>query len=316
MATGSIDGSLRGIARVIANPPKVRPEDSLRLPALSRSQGTEAPAVAAPATDPVNTAAEGGLHGIRAILGRSIPVVRSDDQQSKLTVIIPSAEEKAQEQQRRADEAARHAEFVARLKAIQAAANHEDHTICLPNITSLTIDTARKVRGFVEVRIENHEDVGRVVSGGYDQQQIDSLETYLSLITDYINRHDASAATSQPETTSPTTDATSEGFSAPTVSAPSTLASDTPTPPEPVVGADPNWTDPVGEPGQNHIFFPNVASLSRETAAAVYRQVSDMVKTQDTSSSVIRARNGSAGTYSVDTYMSWLAQRAAIDMEA
>lgn len=260
----------------------------------------------------MSTVTGGDLHGVRAALAGLIPVVRTDSPRSKLVLIEPSAEEKAREAQRRADEAARHAEFAARLKEVEAVNHREDHTICLPNITSLTVDVARKVKGFVEVRIQNGEDIGRTVSGGYDQQEVNSLSSYLSLITDYINGKSSAAATNQPDATVPTTGVPDHGTPVP---APNTSASDTPASATAATGADPNWTDPVGKPGQNHIFFPNVASLTSETAAAVYKQVSSLVQSTDISDSVIHARSGDAGTSSIDIYMSWLAQRASTSVE-
>lgn len=188
----------------------------------------------------------------------------------------------------------------------------------LPNIISLDLELAKRVKGFVEVDIAQNTDKGMTVFGYYGDKRVASLKDYLSLLNGYIAEKSGSSTpptSTQPSTPSETPPASGTSPT-PTTPGTDTPATDTLPPSEPVLGADPNWTDPAGEPGQNHIFFPNVASLSRETAAAVYRQVSDMVKTQDTSSSVIHARNGSAGTYSVDTYMSWLAQRAAIDIEA
>ncbi|PKR87916.1 hypothetical protein CXZ10_17475 [Pleomorphomonas diazotrophica] len=187
----------------------------------------------------------------------------------------------------------------AEAEAARTLNNNDTH---LPNITNLSLESAIKMKGFVEVDIEQGLDGAGNIFGHYGDRQVSSLKEYLSLLNAYI---DGESSPSTPPTSAQ-----------PTTPGADTPASHTPTQTEPVVGADPNWTDPVGKPGQNHIFFPNVASLTRETAAAVYRQVSDMVKTQDTSASVIHARNGSAGTYSVDTYMPWLAQRAAVNIEA
>lgn len=137
---------------------------------------------------------------------------------------------------------------------------------------------------------------------------------YLSRLTRYIaDKSDSSARTpSAPDASSPA--AGPSQTQAPPITSAATSGETAAS--EPVSDADPDWTDPVGRPGQNHIRFPNVASLTREMAAAFYKQVDTMVRYRDISDSVIHARNGLAGTNSVETYMKWLAKRAAINIVA
>ncbi len=200
-------------------------------------------------------------------------------------------------------------EFRTRQEEIDASNKLDCNDTYLPNITNLSLESANKMKSFVEVDIEQGLDKGENIYGHYGDKEVNSLTEYLSLLNSYIADKSGSITpppltlSSKPlETTSitPDTDIPPTG---------------TLTPSEPVAGGDPNRTDSVGKSAKNHIISPNFASLTSETAAAVYKQVGDMVKTQDTSTSVIHARNGSAGTYSMDTYMSWLAQRASTNIE-
>ncbi len=315
MATVSIDGNLRGIARVIANPPRLSPEDVRRLPVITRSHGILTLSAPSASTTDQGSSVSGdsGLHGVRVPLSKKIYASRDD---GRVTGGRPlSADELAEMNAYKAQTAKMEAEFKKRQEEVDAQNNLQCHDTYLPNITNLDLESAIKMKGFVEVDIEQGLDGVGNIFGNYGDKPVSSLKDYLFLLNGYIAEKSGTTAPPTPAQASKPPETTPPTVETPPVATLPDIAS-TQFPSEPVVGADPNWTDPVGEPGQNHIFFPNVASLSRETAAAVYRQVSDMVKTQDTSSSVIHARNGSAGTYSVDTYMSWLAQRAAIDIEA
>lgn len=202
-------------------------------------------------------------------------------------------------------------------KEIEASNKLENNNTYLPNIKNLILESALKMKGFVEVDIEDGIDGIGNIYGNFGDKPVRSLKEYLTFLNGYIAEKSGSStppASTQPstpaETTPPATGASPE------TSDTGAPATSTPTPSEPAAVADPNYIDPVGKPGQNHIIFPNVASLTGEMAAAVYKQVSSMVQSRDISDSVIHARNGDAGTYSVETYMSWLAKRAATSIVA
>jgi hypothetical protein len=167
----------------------------------------------------------------------------------------------------------------------------ESHEIYLPNIADLSLENAKKSLSIAEGMIRSHDDAGINVHGRYGDQDISDLHTYLVALRDFISQHETavSLATSEPTTGTPT--------GTPTMTAPIP------------------YVDPVGLPGQNHIYLPNVASLSSATAASVYRQVQDMVSRNGVEGSVLHARNGDAGTFSIDTYLSWLALRAGISID-
>jgi hypothetical protein len=166
----------------------------------------------------------------------------------------------------------------------------ESHEMYLPNIADLSLENAKKSLGIAEGMIRNHDDAGINVHGRYGDQDISDLHTYLAALKDFISQREAAVplATSEPATGTPT---------GPTTTAPSP------------------YVDPVGLPGQNHIYLPNIISLSSTTAASVYRQVQDMVSRNGVEGSVLHARNGEAGTSSIDTYLSWLALRAGISID-
>lgn len=188
-----------------------------------------------------------------------------------------------------------------------ATQTYESNTITLDNISGLSLDTATTLQGIVESMIEGNEDEGLTVSGAYENTHIDSLDEYLDYLNKYIDTIDGDSS----ETTSPTSET---GSPSPTdTSSPTEDDTEETTT---VEGADENWVDPVGLPGQDHVYLPNVASLSSEKAASVYQQVQYLTQAVDISNSVIHARNGEAGTYSIDTYMSWLADQAGTDLVA
>jgi hypothetical protein len=212
-----------------------------------------------------------------------------------------SEEQKTWLAQRQTKDDARETEAAQRAAEAKASTHQENHSITLDNISGLSLETATTLQGIVEGMIENNDDEGLTVSGGYETTHIDSLDEYLEYLNEYIDMIDGDAA----ETTSPTG---GTGSSSPTDTSSPTEGDTEET--TTVEGAEENWVDPVGLPGQDHIYLPNVASLSSEKAASVYQQVQYLTKSIDISNSVIHARNGEAGTYSVDTYLSWLADQA------
>lgn len=243
----------------------------------------------------------GSVSRISSLIANPPKVSDLTDMTSTIRITELSEEQKAWLAQRQAKDNVREAEAAQRAADVEASNHQENHSITLDNISGLSIDTATALQGIVESMIENNEDAGMTVSGGYENTHIDSLDEYL----DYLNKYIDMINGADDETTSPNVDATS-----PIDDAEETEASPT------AEGADENWVDPAGLPGQDHVYLPNVASLSSEKAASVYQQVQYLTKSVDISNSVIHARNGEAGTYSIDTYMSWLAEQAGTDLVA
>lgn len=185
---------------------------------------------------------------------------------------------------------------------LQKPTKHEDHSISLPNITSLDVETAKKIKGMISADAASNSNQKRTVYGHFGDQEVTSLPEYISLITAYIE--EKSTPKVETDIATPSSQSTSS----------SSTSSETTT--SPAADGAPDWKDSTGTPDRNDILFPNVTSLTRETAAAVYQQVSSLGKQRDFSDSAIHPRNGSTQTHSVETYMAWLAQRAATDVLA
>lgn len=236
---------------------------------------------------------------------------------SSITITEPSPEIWAEIKSHKERMRIQQAESERAARELEASNKIENNNTYLPNITNLSLESAIKMKGFVEADIKDGLDGIGNVYGNYGDKPVSSLREYLTLLNCYIAEKPGSSsppASTQPSTPAETTPPTTG--TSPATSDTGAPASSTPTPSEPVAGTDPNGIDPVSKPGQNHIFFPNVASLTREMATAVYKQVSSMVQSRDISDSVIHAHNGDAGTCSVETYMSWLAERAATNIVA
>lgn len=285
----------------------------------SATQSSESNGSASSATeDSTATAAREGRSPTLAELIANPPRVTASPNAGRVTATPITPEMQAETAAYKARYAAQQAVFKKMDEDSEKLSLHESNAMYLPNISTLSLDNAKMIKGCVEIDIGTNSDKGMVVSGGYGDKHVDNLKDYLSLISDYINSKstsDTSPTSAQPSTSAEATPPVTPAATTPaTISAPADTVPPTSPSSTPATNADADWTEPVAEPGQNQIFFPNVLSLTRETAAAVYQQVGSMVKTQDISTSVIHAHNGSTGTLSIDTYMSWLAQRAATDI--
>ena len=75
----------------------------------------------------------------------------------------------------------------------------ESREMYLPNISDLSLENAKKALGIVELKIENHEDVGRNVHGHYGNQAISDLNTYLAALKDHISKLEISVSPASSE---------------------------------------------------------------------------------------------------------------------
>ena len=95
---------------------------------------------------------------------------------------------KAEAARNKAQMAAQAAQQKALEKAQQAdRLAQESHEIYLPNISSLSKELAQRIKGSVEAMIQNRDDVGMNVNGGYGTEKINSLDRYLSAINTHIS---------------------------------------------------------------------------------------------------------------------------------
>lgn len=95
------------------------------------------------------------------------------------------------------------------VKKRTSSAGMENHEMYLPNVSTMSLENARKSLGITQVMIDNREDKGLNVQGHNGDQKISDLNSYKAALTDYISKYEAalSKATAG-ESTAPSTAST------------------------------------------------------------------------------------------------------------
>jgi hypothetical protein len=81
-----------------------------------------------------------------------------------------------------------------RLKEIEKNNTVENNGIYTPNVSSLSLETAKKNLGFAQLMIERHEDVGSVFHGHYGDAELKNPKEWEAALKDYIGKQEAAAA--------------------------------------------------------------------------------------------------------------------------
>lgn len=175
------------------------------------------------------------------------------------------------------------------MRDAEASRKLESNETYLPNISTLTPDTAKTTLAGIEASKQMNWIQGTTIHGNNGDRATSSLETYVCWLKDFISSFDDAALQNQPAVTS----------GAGTQIQAAATSGET---------ADTTKIESV--------ILPNVSSLSRSSAASVYKQVQNLIDTNQLEGRRLVARNGETSTQSVDTYLSWLADKAGVNQAA
>jgi hypothetical protein len=81
-----------------------------------------------------------------------------------------------------------------RLKEIEKNNTVENNGIYTQNVSTLSLESAKKNLGFAQLMIERHEDVGSVFHGHYGDTELNSLSEWEAALKDYIGKQEGAAS--------------------------------------------------------------------------------------------------------------------------
>lgn len=81
-----------------------------------------------------------------------------------------------------------------RMREIEKQKTVENNGIYTSNVSSLSLENAKKNLGFAQLMIERHEDVGSVFHGHYGDKELTNLNQWEAALKDYIGTQEAAAA--------------------------------------------------------------------------------------------------------------------------
>lgn len=105
-----------------------------------------------------------------------------------------SSADKAERAKANAEKDAAKAASDKRLKEIEQHKNVENNGIYTSNVSSLSLENAKKNLGFAQLMIERKEGVGSTFHGHYGDQELTNLNQWEAALKDYIGKQEAAAA--------------------------------------------------------------------------------------------------------------------------
>ncbi|ALK10205.1 hypothetical protein [Blastochloris viridis] len=217
----------------------------------------------------------GSLKGIARILARPISVAGLAP--SKVLVAQPFSEQQKKDIAERNKITAELAEINATAMIdAKASQQFESNETYLPNISTLTLDTAKTVLGQIDAAKGMNWIQGTNIHGNNGDKATSSLDIYISWLKNFISSFDSAGTHNQP--------AIASGEEAAAIT--------------------------------ESVILPNVSSLSSSMAASVYKQVQNLIDTNQLEGRRLVAQNGETSTPSIDTYLSWLSAKADAIQEA
>lgn len=137
---------------------------------------------------------------VAAVADATPPRSAAENRAEAVVVFRPAkltAEQKAEFAQRKTAEAELAAASEKRLleaKKRTSVEGMESHQMYLPNISDLSLESAKKSLSMAQTMINNKEDAGITVNGRYGDKDISDLNTYKAALTDYISKFETSVS--------------------------------------------------------------------------------------------------------------------------
>jgi hypothetical protein len=124
------------------------------------------------------------------------PIKVSDTQVAAVAIhpVELTSAQKAERAQKQADMAAVVAAADKRMQEAEKNKTVENNGIYTSNVSSLSLENAKKNLGFAQLMIERHEDVGSTFHGRYGDTELKSATEWEAALKDYIGKQEAAAS--------------------------------------------------------------------------------------------------------------------------
>lgn len=149
---------------------------------------------------------------------------------------------------------------------------YEREGVAFPNVQGLSQEGAARHIPYIQSLIASGKSNGKQIIAANGEKTTQSLDVYLSWLQ--VRASGGSA-----------TDETSNGSE---------------------IGEKPDTT------GKDHLYLPNITTLSTLTANSVYHQIESMVNDGSYENKIVHAYNGAYEAPSIQTYLEWVGQKAGI----